>query len=66
MYMKIKSLFAGMLFSFALFSAPAMADEEIGEPVCTAGGCWVLVCNSSGCSLVFKENPGPPTYEQER
>lgn len=52
--------------STSITSTSVMADHdyEVGPPLCTGIGCYQLVCNDSGCSLVF--TPRDPFEPKEQ
>ena len=65
----IKHLLISAVFGAFIASGAVHAEDDdgtpVGPPVCTGNGCYQLVCNDSGCSLVPVEDPFPfPDYDQ--
>lgn len=64
-HMLISAAFAAA--AATAFSTTAVADDDdqnVGPPICTANGCYQLVCNATGCSLVPVEDDPFPVYDQ--
>ena len=65
--MKIASLFASALLGLGMLVSATNVSADpypVGPPTCTANGCYQMVCDDSGCDLVF--TPREPFQPREQ